>query len=134
MLLAVDKAADLILLRGLPAVEGLLNTMAAAVRAAEHPGVLVWQISEIQFALALPDCERKRAIDIANDLQTRAEAFSTYGTKNQGQPSMTLSIGIATVSQVPKNFLAATLITAAQRCLGRAQLSGGKAIKSIEVA
>lgn len=134
VLLAVDKAADLILLRGLPAVEGLLNTMAAAVRAAEHPGVLVWQISEIQFALALPDCERKRAIDIANDLQTRAEAFSTYGTKNQGQPSMTLSIGIATVSQVPKNFLAATLITAAQRCLGSAQLSGGKAIKSIEVA
>ena len=46
---------------------------------------------------------------------------------------VTVSIGVASVALPPKNFPAAELIRAAERCLNGARLSGGNAVKSLEI-
>jgi hypothetical protein len=45
---------------------------------------------------------------------------------------LTLSAGLATLQCASKNYPASELITAAERCLTGAQLSGGDTVKSIE--
>jgi hypothetical protein len=48
-------------------------------------------------------------------------------------PSLSISMGLASLDVPPKNFPAQELISAASRCLSGAHLAGGDTLKSIEL-
>ncbi|MFM2096823.1 MAG: hypothetical protein RIS70_3947 [Planctomycetota bacterium] len=78
-------------------------------------------------------------------LQPRQDRSAAVATAKQvlhcmcrgsvGKPGsgISLSAGVASVGVPPKNFLPEELIRAAERCLHAAQISGGGAIKSIDI-
>ena len=58
--------------------------------------------------------------------------LSTLGDRDH-RTTLTLSVGVATVSLPPKNFPARDLLAAADRCLYGSRASGGGVVKSIEI-
>jgi hypothetical protein len=57
-------------------------------------------------------------------------ADSTCSSRCNGA---SLSIGLAAVASLPRNFPAQELVSSAARCLSGAQSSGGNCLKSIEL-
>jgi PleD family two-component response regulator len=86
----------------------------------------------VQFAVILPDCDRRQAVDASNELVAGVRDAASLSVASCAAVA-TVSIGVASVALPPKNFPAAELIRAAERCLGGARLSGGNAVKSIEI-
>jgi GGDEF domain-containing protein len=101
-------------------------------RAIDHPEKALLEIGERQYALLLPDCDRRLAVQYGREL---ARSFSVARVVEEDEPAspLTLSVGVATVSVPPKNFPPEDLVDAAQRCLFGAQASGGNSVKSIEI-
>ena len=98
----------------------------------DHEGAVVVQSRDVQFAVILPDCDRRQAVDVSNDLLARLRQASS---SQQGPASALISVnvGVASVALPPKNFPSEELIRAAERCLNGARLAGGNAVKSIEI-
>jgi len=86
-----------------------------------------------QMAAVLPNCERRAAIAVANDVIGQV----TGGTVRQPAPAatqaFTLSAGVATVAVVPKNFDPWRLVESAERCLYAARVCNTNSVKSIEI-
>jgi len=86
------------------------------------------------FALVLPDCERREAVELGNQIinkfRTTAQVAGHGG--NDKRPA-SLGVGAATVALPPKNFPSQDLFTAADRCLYGSHASGGGVVKSIEI-
>lgn len=78
-----------------------------------------------EFAVLLPDCERRAATEWAGEILRQMQHVA---------PERGLSIGVASIAHLPRNFSADNLITAVRRCLDGAILSGGNTVKSIEVS
>ncbi len=98
----------------------------------ENDDVIAVSLSDQRTAVILTDCDRRGAISVAN------HAIAELGTvANQSSqdfdPATTLSIGVATVSVVPRNFDPARVIESAERCLSAARACGISTAKSIEV-
>lgn len=84
-----------------------------------------------RLAVVLANCERRAAINIAH---STIREFGNLGeplANNQLGPGR-LSIGVATIGAIPKNFDAARLVESATRCLAAARAGGLSAVKSIE--
>lgn len=100
-----------------------------ASRAMASEGATLEAPRDGKLALVLPDCDRSAAIHIAHALsqamRDRLESGEEY--------AFTVSIGLATVALVSRNFRQQDLVDAAERCLSGAQLSGGANVKSIEI-
>ncbi len=84
-------------------------------------------------AAVISNCERRGALSLAR--QTISEVGKLAGLEVAPDIDMatTLSIGVATVSVVPKNFDPARIVESAMRCLSAARACGISAVKSIEV-
>jgi GGDEF domain-containing protein len=85
-----------------------------------------------QYAVLLPDSERTSSVATAKEIARRVREFGAPLGEATGT-SLTLSIGLASLAVVPKNFPPQELIASARRCLDGAQLSGGDTLKSIEL-
>ena len=90
------------------------------------------QVGECRFAIVLPQCDRRAALEMGNQLVRQVRRFDVQATSDT-RAGTTVSGGLATVVLPPKNFLPESLIEAASRCLHAAQISGGNALKSIEL-
>ena len=87
-------------------------------------------------AAILPNCDRRSALSVAHHaIEELGELDDQDGedTLESAMPATMLSIGVATVSVVPKNFDPARIVDSAARCLSAARACGISAVKSIEV-
>lgn len=113
------------------AAEPMQRALAAACSALHHEETTMLLGTDGRLAVLLTNCERRVAINIAHraigEFGNLAEPYS-----NTAGPPRRLSIGIATVGVIPKNFDAARLVESASRCLAAARAGGMSAVKSIE--
>jgi hypothetical protein len=79
----------------------------------------------------LADCDRAHAVETARLLLKHARS-GRISAGAIAQP-LALSIGVASIAMPPKNFPAADLLAAAQRCLFAAAAGGSDGVKSIDV-
>ena len=71
LLVEIDQYDELLITCGPEATEKLVREVGAACRWIDHEGAVVFQSREVQFAVILPDCERRQAVDLSNDLLAR---------------------------------------------------------------
>lgn len=92
------------------------------------PGVNCVQTREGHFAVILPDCERKQAVELGQGL---IAAMRNHPDGNTSPWPVSVAIGVANVDVPPRNFQQREMITAADRCLYAARAAGGGIVKSI---
>jgi HD-like signal output (HDOD) protein len=90
-------------------------------------------ISPERTAAILLNCDRRAALAVANHAITEIGKSDIHRQSESGGLATTLSIGLATVSVVPRNFDPARVIESAARCLSAARACGISTVKSIEV-
>jgi hypothetical protein len=95
----------------------------------EQENVTLLSMSDARIAAIIADCDRRSALAIARN--AIRELTGDFGA-NDGNTTM-LSVGVATLCVVPKNFDPGRLIESATRCLLAARACGISAVKSIEV-
>jgi len=128
----IDHFDDVTLTRGPEGAQRivrLLGTMCLSVGPAD---LICRQTRDERYALILPGFDRQAAVEVAQQLLRDMRRVGSMSAA-EGQTTMTVSVGVAAVSLPPKNFDPEDLIDSAQRCLSAAQLSGGNALKSIEI-
>ncbi len=150
--LLLVEAGGLEKLTAVQAAEGVATPrqlVEAACAALDHPGKICVPYGAAGCALILPDCERRRAAQLGGELVRAVRVSGTSGgpppSPNPGQsPSpakadaappatLKLAVGVATIALPTKNFLPATLLDGASRCLYGSHASGGTVVKSIEI-
>lgn len=93
---------------------------------------LIWRVGPSRWVIVMEDVERGEAVQ---ECRARIESIRHWA-KNRTTHELgaaTVSIGVAWLPIVTKNFDARILLERAERCLSGAQLSGGDTIKSISV-
>lgn len=95
--------------------------------------VHVLPITSVQLAAILPDCERRQAVSLANEVFTKLAGIARREDASQAVHTATHSAGVATVAAVPKNFDPWRLVESAERCLYAARSCNTSAVKSIEI-
>lgn len=109
-----------------------LRLLEAKCRDVDHPCATCVPYGKAGFALILPGCERRRAIELGNQL-VRAVCQSDPPHDNKLARMLNLGVGLASVALPPKNFPPQSLLDGADRCLYGSHTSGGGVIKSIEI-
>jgi len=132
LLVRLDHTDELMLTRGMDGFQRLLRFLRTVCESVDHPTLTCTAMGEAGFALILPDCERRQAIQMGNQLIGRFRRLAP-STSNAKQQAVSISVGLATVSLPPRNFPAQDLLTAADRCLYGSAASGGNVVKSIEI-
>ncbi len=132
LLVAIDRFEDVAMARGVQGVERVIEFLGAACRTSGVPGAVCRRAGDSQFALLLPANDRQAAVAAGTDLLDKMRHFGAP-LPGQVKPSVTVSIGIASARMPPKNFQPGDLIESAERCLHASRLSGGNALKSIEI-
>jgi HD-like signal output (HDOD) protein len=92
----------------------------------------ILSITAVQLAAVLPDCERRQAVAIANEVLSEFSDVAEEGDAPQAVHTAAVSAGVATVAAVPKNFDPWRLVESAERCLYAARSSNTNTVKSIE--
>jgi GGDEF domain-containing protein len=95
--------------------------------------VILAPLAERGAAAIISDCERRGALSLARQVIAEIAKQSELQPAADGDMTTTLSVGVATVSVVPKNFDPARVLESAMRCLSAARACGTSAVKSIEV-
>jgi hypothetical protein len=134
------------------AAEGIATPrqlLEAACAVVDHPGKICVPYGAAGCALILPDCERRRAVQLGGELVRAVQASASGGgpvsapsplrspappKADAARPTTPkLAVGVATIALPTKNFLPATLLDGASRCLYGSHASGGTVVKSIEI-
>ena len=102
----------------------------------DHPFLISSPYGENGIAMVLLDCERNKAIELADDLvrsmPKEYDSLSSHKAE-EGEPGVRLGVGIASASSISPNFSAEGLVEGAERCLHVALTTIGRPVKSIEV-
>jgi HD-like signal output (HDOD) protein/GGDEF domain-containing protein len=99
-----------------------------------HAGdTAVLPITAVQLAAILPDCERRQAVSLANEVLVELGDRMVQEDSSPAVHTATVSAGVATVAAVPKNFDPWRLVESAERCLYAARSCNTNAVKSIEI-
>jgi HD-like signal output (HDOD) protein/GGDEF domain-containing protein len=132
VLVEFDRVDDLIAARGIEGFQRLMKALRNACWAAGHPEMVCLPHGEAGFALILPDCERRKAVEIGGDLLHAISRAAPLGA-HPGARAASVSVGVATVAMPPKNFPPRDLFATASRCLYGSHASGGGVVKSLEI-
>ncbi len=132
LLVEIDHYDTILVSHGGLGAERIVQAVGSVCRAVDHPHSACVQTREIQFAVVLPNCDRRQAVSLANELLERGRAI-TAAHSSDSSATTTLSVGVSSVATPPKNFAASDLARSAERCLTGARLSGGNSVKSIEI-
>jgi HD-like signal output (HDOD) protein len=130
LLVELDKAHDTLLKRGVSFFSQLREESESLVNGWHYLQTEAMPQGDSGFALLLADTERLAAARLGRRLLDAISRSTPHGLHYCGT---SLSMGVATICLPPKNFEPADLVSAAQRCLRGAQLSGGACLKSIEI-
>ncbi len=133
LLIQFDDVDELIITRGVEGFSHLRQMLSTVCEHVEHPGSVCVPQDDTCFALVLPDCERRQALELGTQLIDTIGRVRPVGMGDHTESRPPgLSAGVATVSVPPKNFPAGDLLAGAQRCLRGSRASGG-GVKSIEI-
>jgi HD-like signal output (HDOD) protein/GGDEF domain-containing protein len=127
-----DRADDLVAVCGVEGFQRMMRVLRSACWAAEQPGMVCTGHGEAGFAIILPDCERRKAVEIGTELIQAIGSSRAVGG-DLGTRAVSLSVGVATVAMPPKNFPPQDLFATASRCLYGSHASGGGVVKSLEI-
>ena len=132
LLVELDDTDGLLTMLGVEGFDALRRRLETDCRGLDHPRAISAAYGEAGFAIILPNCERRQAVEWGDQLQREIRRFA--GCRNAGvQQPIALSVGVATVALPPKNFLPQDLLAGADRCLYGSRVSGGGVVKSIEI-
>lgn len=84
-------------------------------------------------AAILLNCDRRGALSVAHHAIAELGRNEASEESNVSDLATTLSVGVATIGAVPKNFDPVRIVESAARCLSAARACGISAVKSIEV-
>jgi hypothetical protein len=107
--------------------------LAEACSLLEHENVMLISLGDVRTAAIFASCDRRAAAAVAQN------ALATLGKPNLSannavsDVATTISVGLATVSVIPRNFDPVRLVESAERCLSAARACGISTVKSIEV-
>jgi hypothetical protein len=99
----------------------------------DSANVILVPLAERGAAAIVSDCERQNALSLARQTIAEVAKQNELRPAADGETATTLSVGVATVSVVPRNFDPARVLESAMRCLSAARACGASAVKSIEV-
>jgi HD-like signal output (HDOD) protein/GGDEF domain-containing protein len=99
----------------------------------EPENVALVTLANGSTATIISDCERRGALSVAHHAIAELTKGNTAEIHQDHDLATTLSIGVATVSVVPKNFDPVRMVESAARCLSAARACGISTVKSIEV-
>ena len=132
LLVEIDNYSAHLLTRGPDGAERAVRRLRAVIdRTRDGDGKAI-VLSDVRFAVILPDYERQAAVQLARRLVDNVRAWSLEEAQ-RGLSAISVSVGLATLAMPPKNFPPPELIEAAERCLTGVQLSGGDSVKSIDI-
>lgn len=129
LLIELDRFEELVFSLGVAGAQQAWRQLEEACRSLEHPGASWLQIREGRLALVLPDCDRRAAVELGNELLRQMRDAAEGSTDF----AATISVAACTVAAPPRNFAPQGLVQRAERCLYAAQVSGGNCLKSIEI-
>lgn len=132
MLVEVEDFSDAVFRSGAAQALELRESVAALCQALDWPHAVTLPVSETRFAILLPGCDRSRAVRLGAGLVEAVLALHDERAAAD-QPHCGVSVGLASVAQLPKNFPIAELVARADRCLFAALACGGGLVKSIEI-
>lgn len=127
LLAELDRYEDLVFCRGAVKADERCRKLESACRCLVHSRASLLRVAEARFALVLPACDRRAAVESGNGL------LRLLKEREFGLGAARVSVGAATVALPPRNFSPQDLVDRCQRCLHAAQLSGGNCVKSIEL-
>jgi hypothetical protein len=104
-----------------------------ACTALDPENVSLVSLSEVRTVAILANCERRAAISVAQNAIVNLGRTIAAASKGDNGQAVTVGIGVATASVVPKNFDPVRMMECAARCLSAARMNGTSAVKSIEV-
>lgn len=110
----------------------LLRELERGCRQLDHDGAVCRPSTSGGFALILPDCERRQAVEYGNQLSREWRKWVRETPWSGRAPEGSVSTGAATIGLPPRNFSPADMIDAAARCVYASRSSGG-VVKSIEI-
>ena len=110
----------------------LLRELERACRQLDHYCAICRPNALGGFALILPDCERRQAVEYGSELTHQFRCAVQGADWTDRVPEVSVSVGAATVALPPRNFPPAELYDAASRCMYASRSSGG-VVKSIEI-
>ncbi len=113
------------------ASERIHRALATACDTLHDEEATILPVADGRIAVVLANCERRAAINIAHSAIREFGNVAEPQANNDFGPGR-LSIGVATIGAIPKNFDAARLVESATRCLAAARAGGMSAVKSIE--
>lgn len=128
-LLEIDRFGDILLELGPAGMADVSHWLRVALAdwTGQRAGATL--VSDSCLAIVWEDCQRSEAVQMARQILAAVKPWSS--AEFVLRSDLTLSCGLATIELAPKNFSPQSLLDAAQRCLGGAQLSGGDTVKSI---
>jgi len=132
LLVELNDVQNLTITCGVDGLGKLRRLLETACRGGDHPDVTCLPYGDAGFAVILTDCERQPAVRYAGALIDRVRGL-TPGQSPPGRPTLSVSVGAATLSVPTKNFPPKDLFEAAHRCLYGSHASGGGVVKSIEI-
>ena len=110
----------------------LRDAFETCCRAEGGDDVQILPITAVQLAAILPNCERRQAITLANEVLGNLGDAAEPGIA-AAMHAATFSVGVATVAAMPKNFDPWRLVESAERCLYAARSCNTNTVKSIEI-
>ncbi len=128
----VDAFDSLLMQIGPAGARDVLAALTAAINEWTDKRFRPILISDSRLAMLWEDCSRSEAVQLSRDLLSQLRVWPQGRTRTQSV-KLTVSIGLATLDAVPKNYVSRQIIDAATSCLSSAKLSGGNTVKSIEV-
>ena len=131
VLLEIDHFNDLAQVNGAEVAQQTAHRLHAAAGSIEREGSVCVRLGDAEFGLLFPNCDRLAAV--SKGQQLLRGMCPIHGATLVDPSAPTLSVGVATVTVVSKNFPPPDLLKAATRCLNAAQLLGGNMLKSIDV-
>ena len=133
ILVEMDRFEDVVYALGPVEALKVVSRLSALCVVGGSTEQICMQMGEARFALVLPGCDRDEAVAIADALVRRSRVALASAAEREGQISITVSAGVATVVSPAKNFWPAQLSERAASCLRAAQSSGGSTVKSIGI-
>jgi GGDEF domain-containing protein len=131
LLVELDGYANLAFLAGVSNAQQRLRQVEDACQNLD-PAAACTEIGGGRFAVLLPGCGRRTAVELASQLQRTLRQRKAMPDGSEAR-RIALSIGVATIGLPTKNFQPLRLLESAGRCLAGVQLSGGDGLKSIEI-
>jgi GGDEF domain-containing protein len=132
LLVELDERDQQLLFLGAQGFETLRLQLKRVCSGVDHLGAICAAYGEAGFAIILPDCERRAAVQLGDEVM-RAMHCLKLSHAVEVEQGISLSVGVASVALPLKNFPPRELLAAADRCLYGSRASGGGVVKSIEI-